>query len=115
MNDVIESYHFGSIVINGKEFRTDVVILPDRVNAGWRRKEGHILSVDDIKEIVDAEPEVLVVGTGYSGLMKIDRKTREHLRSSGIRLIVAKTEEACEIYNELSKSKRAVAALHLTC
>jgi len=115
MDAVIESYHFGRIVIKGREFTTDVVIFPDRVYGSWWRNEGHVLSVDDIKEIIDAEPEVLVVGTGYSGLMKVNQEAKQHLRSSGIELIVAKTGEACEIYNELSRTRRAVAALHLTC
>jgi len=112
---MIESYDFGRIVINGRKFGSDLVIFPDRVNGNWRRKEGHILSVDDVKEIVDAKPEVLVVGTGYSGLMKINPQTERCLKSSGIELIAAKTEKACKIYNEHSKSKRVVAALHLTC
>ena len=61
------------------------------------------------------KPEVLVVGTGYSGLMKIHPQTEKQLGSSGIELIAAKTEKACRIYNDLSKSRRVVAALHLTC
>jgi len=112
---MIESYDFGRIVINGRKFGSDLVIFPDRVNGNWWRKEGHILSVDDIEEIVDAKPEVLVVGTGYSGLMKIHPQTERYLKSSGIELIAAKTEKACKIYNELSKSRRVVAAFHLTC
>jgi len=112
---MIESYDFGRIVINGRKFESDLIIFPDRVNGNWWRKEGHILTVDDIKEIVDAKPEVLVVGTGYSGLMRVLPQTERYLGSSGIELITAKTEKACKIYNELSKSRRVVAALHLTC
>jgi hypothetical protein len=112
---MIESYDFGRIIINGRKFASDVVIFQDRINGNWWRKEGHLLSVDDVKEIVDAKPEVLVVGTGYSGLMKIRPQTEKYLSSSGIELIAAKTEKACKIYNDLSKSRRVVAALHLTC
>ena len=112
---MIESYDFGRIVINGRKFTSDVLIFPDRVDGNWWRKEGHILDVDDVKEIVDAKPKVLVIGTGYSGLMKIRPETERYLNSSGIELIAAKTEKACKIYNELSKMRRVVAALHLTC
>jgi len=112
---MIESYDFGRIVINGRRFGSDLIVFPDKVDGNWRRKEGHILSVDDVKEIVDAKPEVLVVGTGYSGLMKILPQTERYVKSSGIELIAAKTEKACKIYNELSKSRKVVAALHLTC
>lgn len=112
---MIESYDFGRIVIDGRKFGSDVVIFPDRIDGNWWRKEGHTLSVDDVKEIVEAKPEVLVVGTGYSDLMKIHPQTEQYLRSSGIELIAAKTEKACKIYNELFKSGRVVAAFHLTC
>jgi len=63
------------------------------------------LSVGDVKEIIDAKPEVLVVGTGYSGLMKIQPETEQSLRSSGIELMAARTEKARQIYNDLSIQK----------
>ncbi len=112
---MIESYDFGRIVIDGRKFTSDIIIFPDRIDGNWWRKEGHTLNVEDIKSIVDANPEVLVIGTGYSGLMKIHPQTERYLDSSRIKLITAKTEKACTIYNELSKSKRVIAALHLTC
>ena len=112
---MIESYDFGRIVIDGKKFGSDVVIFPNKIDGNWWRKDGHTLSVEDVKEIVEAKPEILVVGTGYSGMMKIHPKTEHYLRSSGIELIAAKTEKACNIYNELCKSRRIVAAFHLTC
>ncbi len=40
------------------------VIYPDKVDAGWWRKEGHALYLVDIKEALAQNPEVLVVGTG---------------------------------------------------
>lgn len=112
---MIESYDFGRIVVNGEKFGSDVIIFADRIKGNWWRREGHRLSVDDLKEIVEAKPEVLVVGTGYSGLMKIPPQTERYLKSLGIEFKAAKTERACKIYNELSKSRRVVAALHLTC
>jgi len=112
---MIESYDFGTIVIDGRKFGSDLVIYPDRIHENWWRGEGHTLSVDDVKEIVEAKPEVLVVGTGYSGFMKIHPDTENFLKSRGIKLIAAKTEKACKTYNELSKSRRVVAAFHLTC
>ena len=112
---MIESYDFGSIVVDGTKFERDLIIFPDRIDRGWWRKEGHELCVGDVRGIVAAKPEVLVVGTGYSGMMRILPETKKFLASAGIELITAKTEEACKMYNDLSKSKRVVAALHLTC
>ena len=112
---MIESYDFGSIVVDGTKFERDLIIYPDRIDRSWWRKEGHELCVGDIQEIVEAKPEILIVGTGYSGMMRVLPETKQRLASSGIELITSKTEEACKTYNDLSKPRRIVAALHLTC
>ena len=113
---MIEEYDFGRIVINGKCYMSDVIVFPDRVRANWWRREGHRLHIEDLDEVIREKPEVLVVGTGYSGLMEVPPETRKHLQNLGIQLIIQKTREACETYNQLLKSgRRAAAALHLTC
>jgi len=115
---LIDSYEFGTMVINGKRYVSDVIVFPDRVLDGWWRKGGHRLHIDDLKEVLNAEPqpEVLVIGTGYSGLMKVSNDVEEALRSRGIQITVQPTEQACQTLNKLLKSgRRAVAAFHLTC
>jgi hypothetical protein len=74
----------------------------------------HLLLIEDLYDVLTYEPEVLIVGTGADGLMKVPEKTRKFLESEGIRLITKETEEACKTYNEL-KDKKKVALLHLTC
>lgn len=113
---MIDSYDFGQIVINGRRYTSDVIVFPDRVRDSWWRREGHRLHVEDIEGAVQEEkPEVLVVGTGYSGLMKVLPETENYLKSKGIELIVQSTREACKTFNSLVKSKKVIAALHLTC
>lgn len=112
---MIDSYDFGRIVINGRRYTTDLIVFPDRVKDGWWRKEGHNLHIEDLDEAVQDTPEVLIVGTGHSGLMKIPAETREYVESKEIELIAQRTAEACKTFNRLVKSKKVVAALHLTC
>jgi hypothetical protein len=113
---MIDSYGFGRITINGKHYTNDVIVFSDRVKGNWWRKEGHRLQVEDIETVVEQKPEVLVVGTGYYGLVKIPVETVEHLKSKGVELIAQKTREACTTYNQLVESgKKVIAALHLTC
>jgi hypothetical protein len=112
---MIESYNFGKIAIDGKQYATDVIIFPDHVQDGWRRKEGHKLRIEDLKDVLQAKPEVLVVGTGYFGSMKVANEVREYLTSMKIQLIVENTGEAYKTYNRLASTKRTVAAFHLTC
>lgn len=112
---MIEAYTFGGITIDGKRYNKDVIIYKDRVDDSWWRKEGHSLCVDDIRKVIEARPEVLVVGTGYSGLMRAPKKTKEFAESQGIEFIAKRTTEAVKLYNNLCRTKDVVAALHLTC
>lgn len=112
---MIDSYEFGRIVIDGRTYTSDIIVFLDRVKDGWWRKEGHRLHVEDIEEAVKEKPDVLVVGTGHSDLVDIPKETVDYIKSKGIELIAENTAKATEIYNRLSKSKKVIAALHLTC
>jgi len=112
---MIESYNFGKIAIDGKNYTSDVIIFPDHVQDGWWREEGHMLRIEDLKDVFEAKPEVVVVGTGYFSSMKVPNEVREHLASMKIQLIVENTREAYKTYNRLASTKRTIAAFHLTC
>jgi len=112
---MIESYSFGRIVVDGKEYTSDLIIYPDRVDSRWWRKEGHRLHISDIERAVAEKPEILIIGTGASGLMEVPEEVEEHIISKGIRLVVDKTENACQAYNRLFPSAKTIALLHLTC
>ncbi|RLG37477.1 hypothetical protein DRN79_03115 [Methanosarcinales archaeon] len=112
----IDEYNFGRIVVDGKEYTEDLIILTDKIKANWWRKEGHLLLKEDIEDVIEEEkPEILIVGTGKYGYMKIADETREYAAEKGVEIIAERTDEACRIFNELSSMKRVVAALHLTC
>jgi len=112
---MIESYSFGSIVINGKKYSSDVIVFPDKVKSNWRRKIGHLLLEEDIQDILEFKPDVFVIGTGASGLMKVDDKINDKLKSLAIEFIIKRTSEAVAEYNRIYKDKKVVCALHLTC
>lgn len=111
----IDSYHFGQIVIDGKKYSSDIILFPDRIRDNWRRNKSHELTIEDIREAVDENPEVLIVGTGASGLMRVLPEVQEEAEARNIKLIVEPTGKACEIYNRLSRFQKVAAALHLTC
>jgi len=112
----IEGFSFGSIVINGKTYTTDLIIYPDgHVVDSWWRKSGHKLSSDDIGKLIDSEPEVIIAGTGVSGLVEPDKELQKMLSEKGIEFIQAPNQKAIELYNELMSEKRVGACFHLTC
>jgi hypothetical protein len=121
----IKSYRFGCIVIDGETHTKDVIILPDRVIGNWWRQEGHSLHPGDLADIVDLcgsavavsaiRPQVLIIGQGAYGRMRVTSEAQEALQAAGIELIIQPTKEACQTYNRLRERRMVAAALHLTC
>lgn len=121
----IDSYTFGSMVVDGEAYTADLILLPGRlgstlrsgVRGDWWREKGHSLSTADLDDVLAAKPEVLVVGTGAYGAMKVPQETRRALDEAGIEVVVEKTGDAVERYNALlAEGRRVVAgAFHLTC
>ena len=112
---MIEEYGFGEIRVSGMTYHSDVIIYPDHVDSKWWRKEGHSLDMEDIKQVIDASPEVIIVGTGRPGLMKVPEKTLDEIRKLNIVAIVMPTEQACKEYNRIAPERKTIACLHLTC
>ena len=112
----IDSYQFGKIVIDGTAYNSDCLILGNSLQAHWRRKHGHLLTVEDLQSVIAAQPSVLVVGCGASGLMKISEDIGQVLREHGIELFTSNTNKAVARFNELSeKGENVAGAMHLTC
>ena len=111
----IDSYQFGRIVVDGHTYSSDMIIFPDRVQDTWWIKSSHALTIEDIRGAINENPEVLIVGTGASGMMKVLPEVKQELELRNIKLITGTTGETYEIHNQLSRFQKAVAALHLTC
>ena len=112
---MIESYRFGLMKINGVTYTSDLIILFDHIKSDWRRKTSHKLHIEDIREGLRKKPEILIVGTGYFGRMKVQSDTKKFLQTEGIKLIAEKTGSAYKVYNNLKNSSRVVGAFHITC
>jgi len=112
---MIDSYSFGTITIDNQKFTKDLIIYSDHINLSWKRKTGHLLTENDITEVLEYKPEVLIIGTGSRGLMKVDEILKDKIKALGIEFAIKKTSEAVIEYNRIYKDKKVVAALHLTC
>lgn len=111
----IDDYSFGRMVIGGKTYTSDVIVYPDKVDASWWRKEGHYLQKEDLKDIVKAGPDIVIIGTGNWGVMKVPKETLDFLGSRGIETYAEKTAEAVELFNSQPEDKKVIGAFHLTC
>jgi hypothetical protein len=111
----IESFSFGNITIDGKNYATDVIVYPDRVESNWVREEEHRPQISEFANIVKTEPEILIIGTGYAGVMSVPDQIRNYLTAKGIEVRVEKTKQAIEMFNVLRHKEKVVAVLHITC
>src|SRR4030065_1508379 len=96
----IYNYSFGRIVINTKTRSSDVIVYPDRVDPSWWRKEGHYLNKEDLSAVVMAKPDIVIIGTGQSGVMEVPKGTVDFLESYGIKVYIGKTGGAGELFND---------------
>lgn len=113
----IDDYEYGRIVIDGREERRDVILTRSGLHPNWWRKEGHALVLEDLGPVLEATPEVLVVGTGTGGNMRPAPGLAEALAGRGTRVEAMPTPDAVRRFNELVGlgDVDVAAALHLTC
>ncbi len=113
----IDRYLFGSLVADGREFRTDVLITPAGVRDGWRRREGHVVRAEDLSDLLEDHPERLVIGTGAYGRMRPAPDLGRELAQRGVIVEEMPTAAAVERINEMLRVGAAgwAGALQLTC
>lgn len=111
----ISSCKFGEITVLNKVYRQDLIIYPDLVQENWHRQAGHSLGLADLTEALAQSPKQILIGTGWSGLMKVKEEVEQYCRDRGLELSADKTADICRSYNQLTDRSRVIMALHLTC
>jgi len=115
-----ESTSFGKVNIDGKTYG-DVVIANNEViprNKGFLRRAfstSHKISDDEVKKLLEGDVEVIVIGTGQSGVLSVDSRIRERIQGANVELVAAKTPEAIKLFNSLAREKKVNALIHTTC
>ena len=113
---IIESYGFGRMTIDGKSYTKDVIIYPDgSILSPWWRNQGHVLDLDDIRDLIAAAPDIIICGTGAMGIMRPSAALQEHLAARNIEFIAQKSSKAVETYNRMSGTRKTGGCFHLTC
>jgi hypothetical protein len=115
----IDELIFGSIVVEGKKYRKDVLIFAD--GAVKKRKGGflmfgsHEIKRRELEELNQGQPEVIIVGTGTDGAAHIAPEAESWAQGKNLSLLVQPSYDAVAKVNELSKRKKIAALIHITC
>jgi len=116
----IDSTRFGSITIEGKTFRHDVLIRPDGQVEKRKKKlskamygTSHIISLDEARHVYQEGAGWLIIGTGQTGLVKLSEEAADYFRRHECRVKLLPTPEAIETWN--SAEGRVIGLFHVTC
>lgn len=113
---MITEFSFGRIIVGGQIYRNDIKIVEGKLVPDWWRQSGHAVEIDDVQDILDSETEILVIGKGQPGYMKITDALRGHLEKNNIQLIDEPTQEAIQTFNRLCKAGVPVSGgFHVGC
>ena len=119
----ITHFEWGKYIIQGQVHSDDgagvgkdIFLSPDGI-LPWKARKGHTLKPKMVACAVPLKLDVLVIGCGVNGAIKVQKKTRKTIEEAGIpELILARTPKACEKYNQLFRQGKKVALLaHGTC
>ena len=114
---MIDEYTTGNhMTVKGTKYHKDLKIIRGEVIGNWWRREGHRLAAGDIDDILTARPQILVIGTGYAGNLRVPDAVRQTLQNHQIKVIAQATADATTTFNRLAAEGKDVAgAFHLTC
>lgn len=120
MKPTVDATTFGSITINGRRFKHDVIIRLDgsikkRKKKLSKQKYGtsHLLSRKEAKFVYDAGASLLIVGTGQFDSLKLSEQASKYFSKKQCRTELAATPDAIHLWN--SSKEKTIALFHVTC
>jgi len=110
----LDATSFGSITISGKKYDHDVYVF---WNGTVERRVGdHTVPARQTEYMVKKKPEIIVIGTGQFGIVRVLSESEKLARKQNIEVVKARTPQAIGIFNEAMKQgKRVSAIIHVTC
>lgn len=116
----IDGTEFGSITIDGETYPHDVLI---RLSGKIRKRKkklskkhygtSHIMSLEEADFIYEKGCELLIVGTGQDGNLRLSPEAAEFFARKGCAVHAEPTPRAIAFFNRAKGEK--VALFHVTC
>ena len=105
----IHSYSAGTIVIEETTYSSSLILSSDTIIDDWQPDDISQLSPDDLDQIIDLEPELVLLGTG-TRLLFPGHEITMAFYSKNIGIEVMDTGAACRAFNFLTADGRKVVA-----
>lgn len=117
----IAKIKWGKIIVNDREYH-DILVFGDTLEERdyERLKElygtSHKLGDWEVKRLFSNDPEMIILGTGWAGVLEVPTIIKEEAEHRGIELKLVKSPKAVKEYNKLvQEGKRVNALIHSTC
>lgn len=117
----IDSIGWRKIKIDGKEYWQVLIvggeIIPREVEK-VKRKYGtdHVIANWEKKLLLSKNPQVILIATGWGGILKVEDDFEAEIRKRGIKLEKVLTSKIKKEYNRLNaEGYRVNALIHTTC
>ena len=108
----IKNYENHSLYIDDKIYSNNVLVTSAAVE-NWDLNDIDSLHINDFKNVLDCEPEIIILGTG-SNLVIPTSNIINDIQNRGIGFEFMITESACKTFNLLvSENRKVTAALIL--
>ncbi len=116
----IENTEFGAITIDGEVYEHDVIIrlsgkVEKRKKKLSKEKYGtsHIISKDEAKFIYEDGCEMLIVGAGQEGNVRLSPEASDYLNKKACKVLLQPTPDAIRSFNQ--SRERRIGLMHVTC
>ena len=116
----IDHSQFGSITIDGKTYDYDVKIGLDGKVTKRKKKlskqqygTSHIISEAEAKSVCEKGCDLLIVGTGQEGNVRLSPEAEVYFDKKGCKVLLYPTQEAIKSFNQTEEHK--IALSHVTC
>ena len=109
----IDEVKFGEITIDGKVYYSDMAVWWDGKPA--MAAKSHEFDLLRVETLIKKKPEVIVVGTGLQGLMKVLPEAIQFCEDEGLKLYWDPTPKAVDFFNGLIlQGKKVAGFFHVT-
>lgn len=112
---------FGAVYINDQPHK-DILVLGEKIEprdeVRLEKEIGghHQIGDFEVEKLLASKPEIIIIGNGQSGVLKVSEVVIEKINKAGVKLLVLETPQAIAEYNRLAgEGKRVNCLMHTTC
>ena len=108
---LIEAYESGLIRVGGKDYRHNLLLMPNQLKTTWSVSSFHEVQKADLDLLIEQAPDLILFGTGARPQF-LHPKCFAPIINAGIGYEIMPTHSACHTFNILlAEDRRVLAAL----